>query len=31
MILIKKGKILTMNDRVYEQGDILIKGKKILG
>ncbi|NLJ66626.1 MAG: amidohydrolase [Clostridiales bacterium] len=30
MILIKKGKILTMNDRVYEQGDILIKGKKIL-
>jgi imidazolonepropionase-like amidohydrolase len=30
MILIKKGKILTMNDRIYEMGDILIKGKKIL-
>jgi imidazolonepropionase-like amidohydrolase len=30
MILIRNGKILTMNDRIYEMGDILIKGKKIL-
>jgi imidazolonepropionase-like amidohydrolase len=30
MILIKNGKVLTMNDKVYEAGDILIKGKKIV-
>lgn len=29
MILIKNGKILTMSDRVYEKGDILIEGKEI--
>lgn len=30
MILIKEGKILTMNDKIYEKGDILIDGKKIV-
>jgi len=30
MILIKNGKILTMADKNYEQGDILIQGKKIV-
>ncbi|HZJ56870.1 MAG TPA: amidohydrolase, partial [Clostridia bacterium] len=30
MILIKNGKVLTMNEKVYEKGDILIKGKVIL-
>lgn len=29
MILIKNGKILTMAEKVYEQGDILIEGQKI--
>lgn len=29
MLLIKNGKVLTMSDRVYDKGDILIEGKKI--
>ena len=30
MILIKNGKVLTMSDKVYEKGDVLIDGKKIV-
>ena len=30
MILIKNGKILTMSDKIYEKGDILINGKEIV-
>ncbi|NLY61544.1 MAG: amidohydrolase [Clostridiales bacterium] len=30
MILIKNGKVLTMSHKVYEKGDVLIKGKEIV-
>ena len=30
MILIKNGKVLTMSNKVYEKGDVLIEGKKIV-
>lgn len=30
MILIKNGKVLTMTDKIYEKGDVLIDGKKIV-
>ncbi len=30
MILIKNGKVLTMSNKVYEKGDVLIEGKKII-